>query len=172
MQVRSRVYHYTTGLQWIEQRRGVCTADGKPDIATATPPEFKGHAGMWSPEDFYVASANTCLMSTFVGMASRANLAFKSYTSQAEGTLESVDGNLAFTRIVLSPHVIVSHGEDVERARELLAKAKDDCLVARSMKTEVVLGDVEVRSDGVEDVISASPSRVAGQANASNGGEG
>jgi organic hydroperoxide reductase OsmC/OhrA len=86
MDVRSKVYTYHTSVKWTEQRKGVISCAGKPDIQVATPPEFKGHDGIWSPEDLFVASANLCLMTTFLSVAERAGLAFTSYESAAEGS--------------------------------------------------------------------------------------
>ena len=75
MEVRSKVYTYHTSVKWTEQRKGVISCAGKPDIQVATPPEFKGHDGIWSPEDLFVASANICVMTTFLAVAERAGLA-------------------------------------------------------------------------------------------------
>ncbi len=77
MEVRSKVYLYHTGVKWTEQRKGVISCAGKPDIQVATPPEFKGHESIWSPEDLFVASANVCVMTTFLAVAERAGLAFE-----------------------------------------------------------------------------------------------
>src|SRR5574338_12729 len=88
MEVRSKVYTYRTAVKWTEQKKGVITCDSKPQIQVATPPEFKGHEGIWSPEDLYVAAANICLMTTFLAFAERAGLAFTAFQSEAEGRLE------------------------------------------------------------------------------------
>ena len=103
MEVRSKVYTYHTSVKWTEQRKGVISCAGKPDIQIATPPEFKGHEGIWSPEDLFVASANVCVMTTFLAVAERAGLPFTSYESVAEGRLELVDGKFQFTVITLKP---------------------------------------------------------------------
>lgn len=105
----------------------------------ATPPEFKGHEGIWSPEDLFVASANICLMTTFLAFAERAGLAFTSYESDAEGLLELVEGKFQFTKIVLKPQVTLKQGEDAAKAKEILEKAEASCLISNSMKTGVTL---------------------------------
>jgi len=105
MEVRSKVYTYRMAVKWIGQKKGTITCEGKPDIQVATPPEFKGHDGIWSPEDLYVAAANICLMTTFLAVAERAGLAFTSYQCEAEGRLELVDGKFQVTVITLRPHI-------------------------------------------------------------------
>jgi organic hydroperoxide reductase OsmC/OhrA len=82
---------------------GMLSSTGKPDIQVSTPPEFKGHEGIWSPEDLFVASVNVCVMSTFLALAERAGLAFMSYESDAEGRVELAEGKLQVTSVTLIP---------------------------------------------------------------------
>jgi len=139
MEVRGKVYTYHTSVKWTEQRKGVISCAGKPDIQVATPPEFKGHEGIWSPEDLFVASANICVMMTFLAVAERAGLAFRSYESSAEGRLELVDGKFQFTEIILKPVITLPPGGDAAKAKELIEKAEANCLISNSMKARVHL---------------------------------
>ena len=139
MEVRSKVYTYHTSVKWTEQRKGVISSAGKPDIQVATPPEFKGHDGIWSPEDLFVASANTCVLTTFLAMAERAGLAFTSYESVAEGRLELVDGKFQVTTITLKPTITLAANADAAKAKELIEKAEANCLISNSMKARVTL---------------------------------
>ena len=133
METRPKSYTYHTTVKWTEQRKGVISCAGKPDIQVATPPEFKGHEGIWSPEDLFVASANICLMTTFLAVAERAGLSFTSFESQAEGRLELVEGKFQFTAITLSANA------DATKAKELIEKAEANCLISNSMKARVSL---------------------------------
>lgn len=142
MEVRSKVYHYHTTVRWTEQRKGVISCAGKPDVEVATPPEFKGHPNIWSPEDLFVASANICLMTTFLAFAERAGLAFSSYESEAEGKLELVEGKFQFTAITLKPTITLKSAADVGKAKELIEKAEANCLISNSMKAQVTLEPV------------------------------
>ena len=139
MDVRSKVYTYHTAIKWTEQRKGVISCAGKPDIQVATPPESKGHEGIWSPEDLFVASANICLMTTFLAVAERAGLAFTSYESVAEGKLELVDGKFQFTTIILKPTITLLANADAAKTKELIEKAEANCLIFNSMKANVSL---------------------------------
>lgn len=139
MELRSKVYTYHTAIRWTEQRKGVISCAGKPDIQVATPPEFKGHEGIWSPEDLFVASANICLMTTFLAVAERAGLVFTSYESAAEGKLELVDGKFQFTAITLKPTITLPANADAAKAKELIEKAEANCLISNSIKARVAL---------------------------------
>jgi len=139
MESKSKVYLYQTSVRWTEQRKGTISCAGKPDVQVATPPEFKGHENIWSPEDLFVASANVCLMTTFLAVAERAGLAFSSYESTAEGRLEIVEGKFQFTAITIRPSIILKPGGDPARAKELIEKAEHNCLISNSMKAKVTL---------------------------------
>jgi len=139
MEVRSKVYTYHTTVAWTEQRKGVISCTGKPDIQVATPPEFKGHEGIWSPEDLFVASANVCVMTTFLAVAERAGLGFTSYECEAEGKLELVEGKFQFSTITLKPTIVLETSTDAAKARELIEKAEANCLISNSMKARVIL---------------------------------
>ena len=139
MDVRPKVYRYHTSVKWTEQRKGISSVAGKPDLEVATPPEFKGHEGIWSPEDLFVASVNVCLMTTFFAMAERAALGFTRYIGDAEGTLELVDGKFRFTKIVLRPTLTLKPGEDAAKAKQVLEKAEANCLISNSLTSQVIL---------------------------------
>ena len=137
MEVRSKTYTYRTTVRWTERKMGLIASAGKPEVQVATPPEFKGHEGIWSPEDLFVASVNVCVMNTFLAFAERAGLAFASYESEAEGRLELVDGKFQFTTIGLKPRITLQPGGDVGKAMEILAKAEANCLISNSIKARV-----------------------------------
>ena len=139
MEVKPKVYTYRTGVRWTEQRKGILTAAGKPDLQVATPPEFKGHEGIWSPEDLFVASVNICTMSTFLAFADRAAYKFHAYESEAEGRLELLDGKFQFTCVTLRPRLTLVPGGDPDKAKELLEKAEASCLISNSIKARVML---------------------------------
>jgi peroxiredoxin-like protein len=142
MEQKSKMYMYQTAVKWTEQRKGLMSCAGKPEVQVATPPEFKGHEGIWSPEDLFVASANVCLMTTFLAMAERAGLAFSSYESTAEGRLELVEGKFQFTTITIRPSITLKAGGDVVQAKELIEKAERNCLISNSMKATMRLEPV------------------------------
>ncbi|MBL8039702.1 MAG: OsmC family protein [Nitrospira sp.] len=142
MESKSKVYLYQTSVKWTEQRKGMISCAGKPDVEVATPPEFKGHENIWSPEDLFVASANVCLMTTFLAVAERAGLAFSSYESTAEGRLELVEGKFQFTAITIRPSITLKLGGDAAKAKELIEKAERNCLISNSMKAEMILEPV------------------------------
>jgi organic hydroperoxide reductase OsmC/OhrA len=131
-------YIYNTGVRWNGQRRGTLSSFGLPDLAISTPPEFKGEAGVWTPEHLFVAAAEICLMATFIGIAEISKLEVASYRSEAEGRLEKGDGpGLRFTEITMRPSIELRKIEQQALAQRVMEKAEKTCLVANSMLTTI-----------------------------------
>ena len=78
---RSRSSGPAGGASW---RR----SNGKPGIEVAPPPEFRGvDPTTWSPEDFFVGAAASCLAVTFTGLAERAGLSYRSLEVHGDGVV-------------------------------------------------------------------------------------
>jgi len=133
-------YFYTTEVEWTGERAGDLTAPVLPDLKVDAPPEFKGHDGVWTPEHLFVASINSCFMTTFLAIAENSKLDFISFTAGAKGKLEKVEGQgFIMTEVVLRPKLRISHARDAERAGRILEKAEKNCLISNSIKTETKL---------------------------------
>ena len=81
-------FTYHTTLDNVIGRTGVAHSDIKPELRVVAPPEFKGEPGLWTPEDLFVVSVESCLMLTFAGIAEKRGLRVLRYESSAEGLLE------------------------------------------------------------------------------------
>ena len=132
-------FRYKNNLVWDTARRGRTSAPGKPDIEIGSPPEFKGEAGVWAPEEMLVAALNACMMLTFVSFAQGKKLAFVAYESAAEGLLANVDGKYRIVEVSVQPIVVLSSEADIEAARTIMAEVKENCFISNSITAEVKL---------------------------------
>jgi organic hydroperoxide reductase OsmC/OhrA len=135
--VRHKAFTYRTSTSWTGGNSGVLSADGKPALKISNPPEFRGEAGVWTPEDMFVASVEVCHMATFLSFASKRGVEILSYKSHANGVLEFVDGDYKFTRIVIFPTIVVSSAVPEKEVHGLLREAQKHCLVANSIASIV-----------------------------------
>lgn len=134
------VHFYETSVSWDKDRIGTISADGMPDVTVATPPEFpNGVPNIWSPEHLFVASVNICLMTTFLAIAENSNLQYKSFSSKAKGKLEKVDGKFMISEIELNPAIVVTQEKDLERAKRIIEKSEQNCLISNSAKSKILL---------------------------------
>jgi organic hydroperoxide reductase OsmC/OhrA len=136
--VRPKEFHFPVSIEWIGERRVAAHVQGKPAIEITPPPVFRGtDPSTWSPEDFFVAAAASCLAVTFTGLAARAGLAYTSLKVDADGTAgQRSDGHFGFTRLLLRLEV-ETDPTDAERARGLAVDAEDSCLVSASLDLPV-----------------------------------
>ena len=141
----SQTATYHTSVRWTGEHWGELKMGNGPEMRFSAPPDAQGHAGVLTPEDAFVAAANTCVMLMFVWAAERFRLRLQGYECQAEGTkLVELDRTELFTRIVLRPLIRVAAGSEphaaVEaRTRRALDAAHKYSLVANSVKSEIVI---------------------------------
>jgi len=137
VELKSKSYVYKNSIKWTTERKGVISCETKPDINVATPPEFKGHPNVWTPEDLFVASVNTCVMTTFLHYAERNKLDFVAYKSEAEGVLELIENQFMFSEIKIRPLITVRQDSDIDKAKELIVISENNCLISNSIKSWV-----------------------------------
>jgi len=120
----TRPITFEASVEWQEGRRGVITHEGKPPLPVATPPEFGGPPGVWTPEELLVASVASCLMSTFVYFADRFKVPFLSYSTTAKGRMEMTERGLRFTEIEVAITVGVGDAEAADKIAALRFEEK------------------------------------------------
>lgn len=134
---KMRAFTFKTCMSWTGGRSGVLESNGKPSVRVSSPPEFKGEAGVWTPEDLFVASVEACHMATFMAFALRKSISIKSYQSHSNGVLEFVDGDYRFTRIVIFPTILVDNTESEKEVHAILRETQKHCLVTNSIASIV-----------------------------------
>jgi organic hydroperoxide reductase OsmC/OhrA len=114
--------------------------DGLPALEFASPPEFGGPEGVWSPEHLFVASVASCLMTTFRSIAANSGVEVLEYHDYSIGHLRrGEDGLYSIERVTLRPTVMIAADSKPDRAHRLLEKAEKVCLIGRSIRSETVL---------------------------------
>jgi organic hydroperoxide reductase OsmC/OhrA len=140
------IHNYKVNVEWKHGKVGDLSIEGKPKIEIATPPDFDGPEGIISPEDLFVASATSCLMTTFVTFTKKMRFDYKSFSCEGHGTLERVEKGFQFTKLVLKAKVKVESEDLKPKAERALELAGKYCLVSNSMKcptehvNEVIVG--------------------------------
>lgn len=145
----NNAHYYEVDLDWLADREGLISSPVlNTKIEVATPPEFpKGMAGLWSPEHLLVAAVSSCLMTTFLAVAENSKLDFVSFSCNANGKLEKVDGKFMISEIVLSPELIIKNELDKEKALRVLEKSEAACLISNSVKSKIVFVPVIHKED-------------------------
>ncbi len=136
--LRPKEFHFPLVVEWRGERWVAARAEGKPAIEITAPPVFRGtDPTTWSPEEFFVAAAASCLAVTFTGLAAREKLAFTSLRVEADGVAgRREDGRFGFTRLLLRLTVETDPADDLH-ARALAERAEQTCLVSASLDLPV-----------------------------------
>ena len=136
---------YNTTVSWKGEHRGHVVMGNGPEMEFSAPPDAQGYAGVLTPEDAFVAAANTCIMLMFIWATERFKLKLVSYDCRAEGTkLVELDRTEIFTHLRFWPVIRISIGDEkpavIEaRTRRALQSAQKYSLVANSVKSEIII---------------------------------
>ncbi len=145
----NKKFTYKVHLRWTEQRKGIIASPDKPEIELSTPPEFMGHPGVWTPEDFFVAAVIGCLMTTFLYQAEKHKLKFSRLDIPGQGILEKVENQYIISKIELIPHLVISSTLDIDNAKKIFELAERYCVITNSIKSKIYLTpDIEVKNKG------------------------
>ena len=109
-------------VTWTEGAKGEIAFSTGPKVEFALPAEFGGIEGFPSPEDFFVAAANACILTHTLARAKKYKVALRSYRSEAVG------------------------GGESKTIKKMIAEVTGRVPVVRSMKTSVSI-DFEVEQE-------------------------
>jgi organic hydroperoxide reductase OsmC/OhrA len=86
-----------------------------------------------------VAAVASCFIATFYAIAAASKMEFVSLHLCVEGKLGKVEGKLQFTEITLRPALMTAYNDELERAKRILEKAHESCLIVRSLTCPVLM---------------------------------
>ena len=137
---------YTTQVRWEGVHWGHLTLGNGPQMMFSAPPDAQGHEGVLTPEDAFVAAANTCVMMMFLWACERFKIDLVDYRCRVEGT-KLIELNLTeiFTHLRFWPEITVRADAEGDaaaterRVRKALASAQKYSLVANSIKSEILV---------------------------------
>lgn len=137
--MKYKTFTYKNHISRVATRACQLTSEGKQEFRVASPPEFKGEEGIWSPEDLLVAAVNACTFTTFAAFAERKQLPVLSYESEAEGFLEFTDEGYQFTKVVVQPEIVIKSSEYIDETEKIMEYAHKKCLISNSIKGKTIV---------------------------------
>ena len=146
---KTSIYHTT--VNWKGEHWGHIVFGNGPEMDFSAPPDAQGHPGVLTPEDAFVAAANTCIMMMFIWAVKRFKLDLVSYDCKAEGTkLIELDRTEIFTHLRFRPMIKIRAGQELpetvrERTVRALQSAQKYSLVANSVKSQIeIIPQIEI----------------------------
>jgi organic hydroperoxide reductase OsmC/OhrA len=145
----SDVHHYKVECEWHGSTGGGYETYGRAHRVTAPPaesalelssdPVFRGDPSLLNPEQLLVAAASSCQLLSFLAVAAPARIDVVDYTDRAEGVMPEDDRPMRVARIVLRPEIRVRGEVGEDRLRHLCEVAHNECFIANSLATEIVV---------------------------------
>ncbi len=141
----SRTATYHTTVRWTGEHWGQVEMGNGPEMKFSAPPDAHGHPGVLTPEDAFVAAANSCIMMMFLWATERFRLNLLSFECRAEGTkLVELDRTEIFARLHFRPIIRIARGNESKEAVQTrtlraLEAAQKYSLVVNSVKSEIVM---------------------------------
>ncbi len=126
-------HHYRVAANAAPDGDVSLSAEKLETLASAPPQAFGGPGDRWSPETLLVAAVADCFILSFRAIAKASKLSWLSLNCDVEGTLERIEGTAKFTEFKVNATLIVSADTDEQRARRILEKAEENCLITNSL---------------------------------------
>jgi organic hydroperoxide reductase OsmC/OhrA len=102
-------------------------------------PHFRGDPDLPNPEQLLVLAASSCQLLSFLAVAARGGVDVVGYQDDASGQMPDDAVPQRITRIVLRPRVTVGPGTDRVVVERMLHEGHEQCYIANSLTTEVVV---------------------------------
>jgi len=94
------------------------------------------------PEEAFVASLSSCHMLFFLSIASKRKYVVDTYQDKAIGIMKkNSNGNIYISKVTLRPEIKFygNRTPDVNEVKEIHHSSHEQCFIANSVKTEVVI---------------------------------
>jgi organic hydroperoxide reductase OsmC/OhrA len=130
---------YKNKVEWRGEHKGYTWCQNGIEMDFSAPPALFGLLNTLTPEDAFVAAANTCYHMMVIWAIERFKVNLVSFSCEAAGEVEElIDRTSWFKRVTLSPEIVVegTPKEVVQRALEMALKYSTIC---QSLKSELLL---------------------------------
>jgi organic hydroperoxide reductase OsmC/OhrA len=129
-------------------REHVLRFDGGVEMAGSSSPSvvplpYSSEAAV-DPEEMFVASLASCHMLWFLSLAADAGLVVERYADNASGVMsKNAARKLWVSQVTLRPQVTLAAGHSTALLTKLHHRAHEECFIANSVRTEVLVQAVE-----------------------------
>jgi len=127
-------HHYIVSASASVSGRVELQSPGLPALESDPPTEFGGSGDCWSPETLLTAALVDCFVLSFRAVAAASRFDWTRLECRAEGTLDRIERVTQFTAFTVHARLSLSPDADQDRARKLLEKAEQVCLISSSLK--------------------------------------
>jgi uncharacterized OsmC-like protein len=133
---------YRNKVEWRGDHLGHTWCQNGVEMDFSAPPDLFGMPDVLTPEDAFMAAANTCYHMMVVWAMKRFRIELISFECEAEGEVEEfVDRTSLFAKVTLSPKLVV-RGKSEEVVKRALDMALKYSTICQSLKSDVCINPV------------------------------
>ena len=130
---------YRNRVQWRGEHLGHTWCQNGIEMGFSAPPDLHGLPNILTPEDAFMAAANTCYHMMVIWAAERFKIDLVSFECDAQGEVEEfIDKTSWFKKVTLYPKLVVKN-----KSRQVVQRALDLALkystINQSFKCEVIV---------------------------------
>jgi len=130
---------YRNRVEWRGEHLGHTWCQNGTEMDFSSPPDLFGMPDVLTPEDAFMAAANTCYHMMVLWAMKRFRIELVSFECEAEGEVEEfVDRTSLFARVILSPRLVVK-GTSEEVVNRALGLALKYSTICHSLKSEICI---------------------------------
>jgi organic hydroperoxide reductase OsmC/OhrA len=131
-------HRYVSTVTRMDRGRARIEAAPREALSGGPSPELHGDPLMWSPEHLLVSALGLSLFTTFDAFTGRENLNILEWRETVIGMMDKAASGLAFKAFTIRLELTVDKA-DIERAREVLERAKKYCIITKALHVPVVV---------------------------------
>lgn len=131
-------HKYTSTVTRTSHARASLEAGERPPIAGTAAPELHGDPTAWSPETLLASALGLSLFTAFDVFAAREDIAVFGWRETVTGVMDKKASGLAFTGFTIDVEITVAKA-DIERARAVLDRAKQYCVIAKAITPPITV---------------------------------
>ena len=140
------IHNYATNLLWRGNTGEGYRAYGREHhvelsngmLPMSADPAFRGDPALPNPEQLLLAAASSCQLLSFLAVAALAKVEVLEYRDNATAVMQDAGVQTQITSIELNVTVITTC-PDQARVVELIEEAHEQCYIANSLKTSVLI---------------------------------
>jgi organic hydroperoxide reductase OsmC/OhrA len=128
---------YRNKVEWRGNHLGFTRCQNGVEMEFSAPPDLFGKPDILTPEDAFMAAANTCYHMMVIWAMERFRIEIVSFECEAVGEVEEfMDRTSWFKKVTLSPRLVVK-GKPEEVVKRALDMALKYSTICQSFKSEV-----------------------------------
>ncbi len=134
-------HEYVSTVRWSdsEEEHGTISMACGYTCGFHKPIEFGGSDGVLNPEDAFVGSFAMCYSITLKSTLEKMKIVLEDFELITKGILEETDEGKKITKIMITPHVKLKDEKDRKRVERAVVLAKKNCLISKSISSEIEL---------------------------------